>query len=190
MGITLAISGSKREDSEYDKIIQLYNRNYILSKLNRVVLPFLFIFFISLLFGIFNKEFYFGWLYLVGRLPVIGPGNYFASILLQYILVGPLIYYFYRKTPVATILVLYLIEILFQIIVPHISIFENTKYLYSACIVRYFSAIALGLYLSNFLIKKNMTFSIKKNWVLVIGLLVSVLYLLNARCNRQPFTLF
>lgn len=188
IGITLAISYSRREAG---KIGQIYSKSYFLSRVERVVIPFIIIFLVSLTFGICRGDFYVGWLYILGRLPVIGNGNYFVSILLQYILIAPLIYFFYRKSPWASIATLFLIELVFQLLTPYISAFHQTKYLYSSCIFRYFSAIAIGLHISDDLLTKGrINLLARKNMFILVGFPVSIAYLIMARTTAQPFPLF
>jgi peptidoglycan/LPS O-acetylase OafA/YrhL len=188
LGITLAISFSRREA---DKIRQVYSKSYLLSRVDRVVIPFIVIFLASLTFGLFKGDFYIGWLYILGRLPVIGNGNYFASILLQYIFISPLIFFFYRKSPRASIATLFLLELLFQLLTPYISVFQQTKYLYSACIFRYLSAIAIGLHISDdLLVKGRIHLLDRKNLFILVGFPISIVYLLMARTTAQPFPLF
>ena len=188
MGITSGISFSRRE---YTRIKQFYSRDYFLRRFERLIVPFLIVFLISLVWGIYHNKFYIGWLSLIGRLPVPGPGNYFVSILLQYIFIFPLIYILYKKSPKLMLITLFSIDTLFQLVAPYLSIFDSVPYLYSACIFRYFSAIALGLYISEDLLTSgHIEILSKKNRFILIGIPISIVYLLMARFTRQPFFLF
>lgn len=165
--------------------------NYLGGRYRRILIPYLIIFFISLLYGIYHNKYYFGLGYFIGLLPVSGPGAYFNSIIFQYILISPFIYFLYQKSPKYMLIALFSIDILFELIAPHISIFVNDSRFYSASIFRYFSAIALGYYISNEYIKHG---SIKlmsnKNKFILIGFLISIIYLFLAIFSKQPFPLF
>jgi peptidoglycan/LPS O-acetylase OafA/YrhL len=188
MGITSGISFSRRG---YTRIKQIYSRKYFLRKFERLIVPFLTVFLISLVWGIYHNNFYIGWLSLIGKLPVSGPGNYFVSIVLQYIFIFPLIYILYKKSPNLMLITLFSIDFLFQLVAPYLAIFDNVPYLYGACIFRYFSAIALGLYISeDLLTSRHIELLSKKNRFILVGVPISIVYLFMARFTRQPFFLF
>ena len=165
--------------------------NYLAGRYTRILIPYLIIFFISLLYGIYHNKYYFGLGYFIGLLPVSGPGAYFNSILFQYIFISPFIYFFYQKSPKYMLIALFSMDILFELIAPHISIFVNDSRFYSASIFRYFSAIALGYYISDEYIKhKSIKIMGNKNKFILIGFLISVIYLFLAIFSKQPFPLF
>lgn len=186
MGITLNISLSRKV---HTNILQIY-KQYILSRVKRLIPPFAIIFLISLCWGIYHNNFYIGWFSLIGLLPVSGHGNYFISLLFQFMFVAPLIFLVYKKSPKLMLIIMFSIDILFQLIAPHISIFKVYPYLYSACILRYFSAIALGLYVSEELLnRKYIDVMSKKNRFILVGIPISVTYLFITNLT-QSFFLF
>ena len=168
-----------------------YWRNYLKGRFRRIFIPFLITFFASVLFGIYNGEYYIGYGYFIGVLPVSGPGNFFVTILFQYIFIAPFIYLLYQISPKLMLVTFFSIDILFQLIAPNSSIFNNYPYLYSASIFRYFSAIALGFYISEDYIKNgSVKIMSEKNKFILIGLCVSIIYLFLSRFTQQPFPLF
>lgn len=168
-----------------------YWRNYLIGRFRRLFIPFLITFFVSLLFGIYIGEYYIGLGNFIGFLPVSGPGNFFITMLFQYIFIAPFIYRLHQISPKFMLVTFFSIDILFQLIAPNISIFNIYPYLYSANILRYFSAIALGFYIFDDYIKNG---SVKimndKNKFILIGLCVSIIYLFLSRFTQQPFPLF
>lgn len=187
LGITMGFSFSQRGGWELRTLL----KTYYISRFGRLIAPFIIIFLISFAFGLYREDYYFGWLWIIGRLPVIGVGNYFASIMIQFFILSPFMYLLYKKYPQLSIFIFFLLELIFQLLSPHISVFQETKYLYSACILRYFSAIALGLHLSReLIIYRRINLFTKKNMFIIIGLPVSIAYLIMARSSAQPFPLF
>lgn len=188
MAITSGISFNFKwfkKNNKYDL------KSYFLNRFNRIIVPFMIIFIISLIWGILNKKFYFGDLILIGYLPVSGPGNYFITLIFQFILIFPLIFYFHNNLPKLTLIILFLIDLLFELVAPHISIFIDEPYLYSACIFRYFSAIGLGLYVSNDLIESKKLNVMKKKYIFILmGFPISVIYIFMVSFTQQPFPLF
>ncbi|MFC1945686.1 acyltransferase family protein [Chloroflexota bacterium] len=191
LGITTAIYYQRHALNRQWKVGEIYSWAYFLNRSERFLLAFVIIFAISLCYGIFQGGFYFGPLYIMGRLPVIGPGNYFASILIQFALVSPLLYFCYIRYPRITVLSMIALEIVFQVVVTYVPLFAETKYLYSGCILRYFTAIALGLYISTGLLKENSAGLLaRRNWFILAIVPLSLWYLWLARTSQQPFPLF
>lgn len=162
MGLNLGL-GLK---PEAQKLSTLYNRSYFTKKATRILLPFLIIFILSLLLGflwqyLFNQDLIefkkYTW---IGLLPVSGKGNYFITLLLQSILVLPLVSYCFSRRPLLTTIALVLLEVLFLLVSKHYNLFDDkeSEYLYSAALPRYFSALALGLWLAK-AIKQRLKFS-------------------------------
>jgi len=188
MGFTSMLSFSHKK---FNNIKSFYWENYLIGKFRRIFVPFLITFFVSLLFGIYSGKYYIGFGYFIGFLPVTGPGNYFVFMLFQYIFIAPFIYLFYQKQPKIMLITFFLIDISFQLITPYISIFNNNPYLYSANILRYFSAIALGFYICDDFMKNGyVKIMSRKNEFMLIGFCISIIYLFLARFTWQPFPLF
>jgi len=160
----------------YSTLGAIYSKDYFASNFNRIVLPFLLIFLISFLCGLFasEKNMYVGVMNLIGLMPVTGPGNYFITILLQCIFIFPIVFISYRKYPNITIFLSILLSFLFEIIAPHIQLLSNNSYLYKSCIFRYIFAIVLGLWL----LGSDDSRSFFKRKLFLVGLSISLLYLL------------
>ncbi len=156
MGLNLGLSASGK--AVYFK--ELYTRSYFQKKAVRILQPIILIFILSLLIGwlwlvIFNEnKFTFNVYTFVGLLPISGRGNYFVTLLLQSVLLLPLIGFWLRKKPILTTALLVLAEVCFHILSKNIPLFATEKYMYDAAFPRYFSAIALGFWLSKMLTKK------------------------------------
>lgn len=163
-----------------------------MSRIKRFIIPFILLFAVSLMIGLIRHNYYIGPLTLIGYLPVTGPGNYFASMLLQFILIAPLIYYLYKKSPAFMLIVVMGIDLSFQLIAPHVQIFYSTPILYHYCILRYVSAIGLGFYISGQFIQNNKVDILdRKNWFLWALVPIAILYLsMVSLNNNQPFSLF
>lgn len=175
MGLNLGMSyGSKTLHFK-----QLYTRHYFQKKALRIIFPLLLIYAIALVLGfvweqVYGREVYtLDWKNLIGVLPVSGKGNYFITLLLQSLLALPLIGYTFHRWPILTTLVLVLLEIAFQALAFQISYFNQDRYLYDAALFRYFSAIALGLWLSRLITASNSRYG----WLLLLAGLASGVYL-------------
>ncbi|MDB5262066.1 MAG: acyltransferase [Adhaeribacter sp.] len=133
---------------------ELYTKTYFKKKFDRIIIPFLFIFVLSIVLGYiwywftgqykidFRKS------NLMGVLPVPGPGNYFITLTFQSILLLPLIKYLFKWHPFPVLIALVVLEVAFLLLSHDIGLFTRNNYLYSAAFPRYFSAIAFGLVLS------------------------------------------
>lgn len=189
MGITSTISFLKTRKTT---LAHIYSLQYFVGRFWRIMFPFSIAFVISLAYAIWHGGgYYVGWQWIIGLLPVSGPGNYFVTILIQYIFVAPLIFLFYEKSPKLAIGALFAIDIIFQISAPHIQIFKSDLYLYSACIFRYFSALALGFYIAKeFLRTGHIDLKGSNNRFILLLFPVSVAYLVMWRFTQQPFPLF
>lgn len=188
LGLTSGIYFAKKEA----KSQKIYNREYLFNRFKRIIIPFFLIFIISLIAGItLLGDYYIGWLSLLGYLPIPGPGNYFFSILLQFIFIAPLLFIIYKKSPKFMLIILFLCDIIFQLISPFILIFNEIPYLYSACILRYFSAISLGLYIHDELLNYSyIDIYSKRNLFILLYLPISIVYLFLSNFIGQPFPLF
>lgn len=175
MGLNLGLSyGSKTLHFR-----QLYTAHYFSKKALRIVFPLLIMYVIAFVAGytwqqLFDRDVYtLGWKNLIGVLPVSGKGNYFITLLLQSLLLLPLIGYTFNRWPIATSVVLVLVEIAFQLIATHMSYFDQDSYLYDAAFFRYLSAIVLGLWTARMMEKPMLRYG----WPLVGLGLASGLYL-------------
>jgi len=180
----------------------LFSIAYLRRRFERIVFPFLLTFGVTLVgiaivkiihvFGSLaftNSQTYWGWQLAIGYLPHTGPGNYFVTIMLEFILVAPPIMWLYRKSPLASLLALFGIDLAFEFAAP--QLFTGDAYLYSACIFRYFAAIALGLWIGSELLETGKISLWKKtNGLLWLLLPLALWYLVEAQYIKQPFSLF
>ncbi|WP_439882937.1 acyltransferase family protein [Pontibacter sp. MBLB2868] len=155
MGLNLGLSMA----GKYPKPEQLYTGNYFEKKAGRLLIPFLLIFLSSYILGltwqvVFHKNVLeFSLQTLIGLLPVTGSGNYFITLLLQSILFLPVIGYSLYRYPGMTTLVLLLLEVLFLLWCKTLPSLNKDNYLYSAAFPRYFTAVAYGFWLAQFLLQ-------------------------------------
>lgn len=159
---------------------RLYTAHYFQKKGLRIVFPLLLLYAIALVLGyvweqVYAREVYtLGWKNLIGVLPVSGKGNYFITLLLQSLVALPLIGYTFSRWPVVTSSALVLLEVAFQLLAYDIDYFDKDRYLYDAALLRYFSAIALGLWLSRLV---TTTSEKRYSWLLMLAGTASGLYL-------------
>ncbi len=139
---------------------ELYTKTYFKKKFDRIVVPFLIIFGLSIVLGFIwywltdQYKIEFRTSNLMGVLPVPGPGNYFITLTFQSILLLPIIKYGFKWHPFATIISLVVLEVAFLLLSDNLQLFTRNKYLYSAAFPRYFSAIAFGLVLSKLVFRQ------------------------------------
>lgn len=187
-GLTLMFTFGNADPKSFKSY---YNLKYFNKKILRLVYPFLIILIISLLYGLWDRSYYLGILSIAGYLPVTGPGNYYISLLLEFIIIAPFIAYFYRKNPGLLLASMVLIDLGFQLIAPHIGLFSGDSYIYRACILRYFSAIALGLLISDEFSREGHIDLMNKRYRPVLLMLpISILYISIGMFVGQPFPLF
>jgi len=74
-----------------------------------------------------------------------GPGSYFIVLIIQFALIFPLIYKLFDKNPILGLISCYIIELSFQLIANYIP-FGGLHFLFSGCVLRFLSAIALGVW--------------------------------------------
>lgn len=156
----------------YSKNAPLYSVKYFYKRYKRILEPFLIIFLLSLVFGFlfYREDYYLGWMNLIGLMPKSGAGNYYITILLQFILLSPILYHFFKKSPKLSVFSLFLIDFLFQIFAMN---FITNNYIYSGSIFRYFSALALGMWIA-----EDYNIKSKRNIWIIVGCFISIFYLL------------
>ena len=109
-------AGASFERKGMVKLGKLYSKTYFKARFYRLIVPVIFIFIFSLFLGLQMDKIYLGILNLIGYLPLTGPGNYFITIILQFIFVFPLIFFFYKKNPEITIIFSILISFIFEVL--------------------------------------------------------------------------
>ncbi len=167
-GFNNASSLSRKKGHNY-----IYNKYYF-RKLKRFLIPFAFAVLISLIAGIafrlktgetilrLNR-------YLVfGRLPLPGPGNYFVSLLFQFSITMPIIFWFYKKKTYFFLLVSLIICGLFEL--------YRVKYPlgmadYLLNFYRFLPAVIIGMILAN-----KYILIIRKSFFIYLGSATSLIY--------------
>lgn len=157
---------------------ELCIKEYFFKQFRRIIMPFLFVFVVSVLIGFHKGSLDFGWLTLFGYLPYTGPGNYFVSVMLQFIFIFPLLNYGYKKNPWLVLFLSIILNVIFEFIAKH---FEFSSYVYNASIFRSLSAIVLGLWIIG-------NYDIRKNYFMVCGSILSILYLLFVHLGSKSFS--
>ncbi|MFX0064679.1 MAG: acyltransferase [Candidatus Hermodarchaeota archaeon] len=104
-----------------------------------------------------------------------GPGSYFVTILLQFIFVFPLLYRLSQINPKLSLGVGFGLDLAFQLIAPYIILFDQFPYLFDACILRYLSAISIGLWFC-----ENPDLFARRNIFVIIGTPISIVTILSA----------
>jgi peptidoglycan/LPS O-acetylase OafA/YrhL len=160
----------------YSHLTDIYTRNELLRRFRRFFAPFLITFIGSLIVGavlLYSSDkniFYINSLNLIGILPIKGPGNIFITLIFEFILLFPILYVFYRRKRILTILVSFGIALAFELATAHLY---QWSIIYQASIIRFLPTIVLGLWISehqNLWQKRN-------EWILFFGFF-SVLYLI------------
>lgn len=114
----------------------------------------------------------------LGWLPLNAPGNYFVSIALQFIVLFPLLYYCYKRAPRATLVGCFAVNVAFEFAAPFI-IAHYGLFWYTTTILRYLSAIGLGLWITD-----GASVLLKRNWFIVPGAAFSFAYLVASDVAR------
>jgi len=126
IGITLTSSLGKHSLKHYLKI-------YFIRRFWRYIPAFFVMFFCSFLYLVyFHIPYTLSWLNLIGMFPVEGAGNYFISVLFEVIIFGPLLYWWYKKSPVGMLVFTLIASFLFEVVSPHIQMFAHNTFLYKA----------------------------------------------------------
>lgn len=187
MGLNAAMSYKRREYSTFN---EMYDKDYLKSRFLRLVPPFLFIFIISLLMGLLiHKSLYFGFFTLIGFLPLTGPGNYFITIIFEFVLLFPLLYFFYRKNPKLILSITFILSFIFEIVANQSVFFSNNSYIYSANILRYIFLITLGLWTADNFDPTNLTIIFRNNYI-IGGFVLSLIYMVLFAIFKLKFSFF
>jgi len=160
-------AGKSFQRRETQKLRDLYSWNYFKSKILRYIVPFLILYAVSTFIGLFMYGFdisamYHGQYYpshgfinlFIGILPFWGPGNWFLPLLFQSILILPLLYKAFKKKPILSLFLCFVVEIAMQLtvffLIGEITSWEEVHILnmFMTCTLFYLSAIGLGMWFS------------------------------------------
>ena len=188
--ILMAINASMSfKRHKYDVLTSVYP-DYLKGRFERVIYPLIILWILSLIMGILlSKDVYFGIMTFVGYLPLSGPGNYFISILIQFVLIFPILYKLYKYNPKYLLITGFILNFVFEILSTQISFLSDNSYWYRACILRYLFLIILGMWLVDNFESANLKSLIKKKNVLT-GLIVSIVYITGVSIFSWKFPYF
>lgn len=99
-----------------------------------------------MIIGLIRKDLTFGPLTLVGLLPAGGPGNYFITLLFEYVLILPILRWLYERDRLLGLLSTLAGSMAFEL-TAYVTGFDS--YLYSSCVLRYAFAIGLGMWIAS-----------------------------------------
>lgn len=188
MGFNYGLAFKRRN---WVSLREMFSKQYFLQRFERFIFPLILIDLISVVLGAINyiiteeNIIQIHPFVLIGRMLFPGPGHYFLTILLQFIIVFPILYRLHIIDHKLAVSAGFALDFIFQLIAPYISLFDQYPYLYSACIFRYLSVISMGLWLS-----ENPDLFAKRNWWFFVGLVVSGVYLLSYLLFSYTFPLF
>lgn len=119
---------------------------YLSRRAWRLGVPFAVTWVASLAIGAATGVVSFSPLLLVGLLPATGPGNYFITLLLQFVLLLPALRWLFEKRgPLAGVIFTFIASLAFESAAFAAGL---ESYLYSASILRYLFAIGLGMWIA------------------------------------------
>jgi hypothetical protein len=174
----------------------IFSLEYFEMRFMRIVFPVIIIAVFSVVLGLlFKHNLYFGILTFIGRIPFEGFGNgwgnYFVSILIEFIIIFPFLYVLYLKSPKMMLIVTFILNLIFELFSYHSTIFYDNSYVYKASIFRYLFVMALGLWVMDKVddSTKLLQFLLKYKFVL-IGFILSVTYLLSNAFYKWIFPYF
>jgi peptidoglycan/LPS O-acetylase OafA/YrhL len=174
----------------YTSLRELYSKSYVMNRFERLVFPTLLIFVLLLFLGLAEthvtgvNHVYLGYLTLIGYLPIRELGNFFVTVVLQFVVLFPLLFYFYARRPKLTVLTCFSVDLLFQFVAP--LVFASVAdFLYEGSIFRFLSAIALGLWISD-----DLDLFSRRNRFILAGAAVGFIYLVSVSLSLYTFPFF
>lgn len=168
---------------------ELYSKRYVVRRLSRFLAPLLVVFAIDLTITWTTNSFGPSMLSttamaIAGIMPTYLPGNYFVSLILQLIFVAPLLYYFFRRSPIVALVATFAIDLGFELSGPYIP-----YSVYFICILRYIAALGLGFYIAPELLGKGKLDMFDRRFVFIVPLAaMSAVFLV--LYNGSSFPLF
>jgi peptidoglycan/LPS O-acetylase OafA/YrhL len=128
---------------------ELYSREYLASRFDRIYVPFLVAYVATVILTTLTHaehdhiRMIVGGL-LVGMLPIDGPGNYFIALVFQFALVFPLVLWGLRRWPARTLLLCVAINLSFELFGRDIAVVREHPGIYEVCLARFLLLLALG----------------------------------------------
>jgi peptidoglycan/LPS O-acetylase OafA/YrhL len=118
--------------------------------------------------GLLNGRGDFRLLNLAGWLPLYGPGNYYVVLAVEFVLLFPLIWWFFRRWPGWTVAALCTIELAYHLAIQASGVLDgphaqDAGFIYASTMLHWLGAIALGMWIA-----ADPRISARRNiWVLV-----------------------
>jgi peptidoglycan/LPS O-acetylase OafA/YrhL len=131
---------------------ELYSRRYLLSRLDRLYVPFLPVLAVSCAVALVRGTLTPGGIVaglVVGLLPYSGPGNYFITFAFQFAVLFPLFYWAYRRAPAAVVVAGFAAAAVFELAAPHVAVLAQHITLFESLFVRFLPYVALGAMLAD-----------------------------------------
>ncbi len=178
MGFNGLQSFLKRKGDHPATLVAAYSSGRLAAKLRRLLIPFCMLWLSSLFLGLLRGDVYVGPLLLVGYLPYTGPGNYFIPIAVEFTLLAPFLYWAYSRRSVVTMAAIVICDLGFELAAPYMPLLHAAPFLYSACILRYGVAIALGMWIAG----GEEVFS-RRNWFVLPYAAMGFAYLMLSRAT-------
>ena len=135
-------------------LAEAYGARYWRGRFRRILLPLLVASAVALVVGAATGHLELRALALVGYLPVPGPGVYWITILLTFTLIWPAWMHLFRLRPGLVVAGSIALDVIFELWAGDVPDFKGAgslggyPYAYDACILRYFAAIAVGMWLA------------------------------------------
>jgi peptidoglycan/LPS O-acetylase OafA/YrhL len=151
MGLNAARSSLRRPAPT---LAEAYGARYWRGRFRRILLPLLIVFAVALVAGAATGHLHVTPLTLVGSPPVPGPGAYWITILLTFTLIWPAWMHLFRLRPGLVVAAAIALNVIFELATGHVDDFRGAgsaggyPYAYDASILRYFAAIAVGMWLA------------------------------------------
>jgi peptidoglycan/LPS O-acetylase OafA/YrhL len=151
MGFNAARSSLRRPAPT---LAESYGARYWRGRFRRILLPLLVIFAVALVAGAATGRLDIRPLMLVGAVPVRGPGVYWITILLTFTLIWPAWMHLFRLRPGLVVVGAIALDVIFELVAGRVDAFHGDgsggglPYAYDANILRYFAAIAVGMWLA------------------------------------------
>lgn len=176
MGFNAALSF---QNKKHARLSEYYAKTYIVKRCKRTLIPFLMVFSVSVLFGIYTSQLNLDPVMLIsGYLPFSVRANYFIPLIFQSAALMPLLYWFYTKRPRLLLWGCFLINVLFQGIAIYTKFYMSHSNFYHACILRYLFPVALGIWISD-----DYNLSSRRNRFILLGSVLSIIFLFSVNLH-------
>lgn len=167
----------------------LYSSDYLAARFDRVFVPFLIAFIITLVLALLTHMAHSSGAKLVGDaivglFPIDGPGNYFVTLLFEFVVAFPLVFWGLRRWPLGTLLLCLALNGAFEALAHRLGFFKTNPYADASCLLRFLFLVALGGFCAGIPAKR----ALLSPWLWGGGLL-SVAYLALVEVNSSALTI-